>query len=284
MLKGVKNTNIIGNNLPKKHRKIYIIDIYRSPIERKISEYFEYISTHHFNNLEDNIANYDINKIIKRFNDIFLHIGNEDYYTSRYKLKKPNKFDFEKKYIKIENSNICYIKLRLIDAKYWGSILSEILNHEIIIIPDHETKDKKIGLLYEDFNKNYILPQNYYNDICNCNLLKYYYTENERKNYLDKWKLKTKGNYKGFTIDQHNLYEIITLENKFYNKKLLDHYKDSGCLCLDCREKRSTLLESVKNGNINIEQIIHDKNKDYKRNIYVNIYNNNKIDGYIIDI
>jgi hypothetical protein len=90
----LKNSNIIGDNLPKKFRKIYLIDIYRSPIERKISEFFENISTHHFNNLEDNIVNYDINKIIKRFNDIFLHIGNEDYYTTRYKLKKPNKFNF----------------------------------------------------------------------------------------------------------------------------------------------------------------------------------------------
>jgi hypothetical protein len=85
----LKNNNIIGNDLIKKNRKIYFIDIYRSPIERKISEFFENLSLYHFNNLEDNIANYNVNKIIKRFNDIFLHIASEDYYTSRYKLKKP---------------------------------------------------------------------------------------------------------------------------------------------------------------------------------------------------
>ena len=188
----LKNNNIIGNNLIKNNRKIYFIDIYRSPIERKISQFFEEISLYHFNNLEDNIANYNVNKIIKRFNDIFLHIGSEDYYTSRYKLKKPKNFDFEKKYLKYSNNDITYIKLRLIDAKYWGKILTEILNTEIIIVPDHETKNKKIGLLYDNFIKNYKLPKNYYNEIFNCNLLKYYYTEIERKEYLDKWKLKNR--------------------------------------------------------------------------------------------
>lgn len=280
----LKNNNIIGDNLIKTNRKIYFIDIYRSPIERKISEFFEDISLYHFNNSEENIVNYDIKKVIKRFNDIFLHIGNEDYYTSRYKLKKPKSFDFQKKYIKESNSDITYIKLRLIDAKNWGSILTDLLQTTVIIVLDHETKDKKINLLYENFNKVYKLPENYYNEISKCSLLKYYYTSNEIKDYLSKWKIKIEENYKGLTYKEFNIYEMITQENKFYNRVLFNHYKDEGCLCVQCKDSRKLLFESIKEGNINIDNIIHDKSKEYERNIYVNIYSIDKIEGYIINL
>ena len=279
----LKNTNIIGNNLIKNIRKIYLIDIYRSPIEQKISEFFEDISLYHFNNLEDNIINYDINKLIKRFNDIFIYIGNEDYYVSRYKLTKPTYFDFDKKYIIHTNNNVTYIKLRLIDVKYWGLILSDLLNTQIIIVPDYETKNKKIGLLYDTFNKKYKIPINYYNDICNCKLLKYYYNENERNEYLNKWKNKIGITYNGFTIEEYNFYKKISDENKFYNKVLLNHYKDEGCLCEDCKNKRAIIFKQMKNGNINVNQIIHNKNKEYQKYIYINIYNIDKINGFIIN-
>jgi len=279
----LRNNTILGNNLLKTNRKIYFIDIYRSPIERKISDFFEEIALYHFNNLEDNIGNYDINKVIKRFNDIFLYIGNEDYYTSRYNLKKPKKFDFNKKYIEYSNNDITYIKLRLIDAKHWGTILSHILNTEIIIVPDHETKNKKIGLLYDLFNKNYKLPQNYYEHICNCELLKYYYNENERTDYLNKWKNKLDNNYIGFTLEQYNFYKIISDENKFYNRILMDHYKDEGCLCVNCKIQRKLLFNSIKDGNMNIQKIIHNTNYQYQKNIYINIYSHDKIDGFNIN-
>ena len=35
--------------------KIYVIDIYRTPIEQKMSAFFQYIGEYHFNNLEENI-------------------------------------------------------------------------------------------------------------------------------------------------------------------------------------------------------------------------------------
>jgi hypothetical protein len=41
-------------------KNVFVIDIYRSPIERKISEYFEKLSCHHFNNTDENINKYNI--------------------------------------------------------------------------------------------------------------------------------------------------------------------------------------------------------------------------------
>ena len=52
-------------------KNVWVIDIYRSPIERKISEFFEQISPLHFNNSEKNINMYSLEKVTKRFNNIY---------------------------------------------------------------------------------------------------------------------------------------------------------------------------------------------------------------------
>ena len=53
----IQNTNVI-NISTGNPRKIYIIDIYRTQIERNISEYFQDLTTLHFNNTPNNIINY----------------------------------------------------------------------------------------------------------------------------------------------------------------------------------------------------------------------------------
>ena len=39
-------------------RDVYLIDIYRSPIERKMSAYFEKIGAYHFNNIDEKLINH----------------------------------------------------------------------------------------------------------------------------------------------------------------------------------------------------------------------------------
>ena len=47
-------------------KKVYVIDVYRSPIERKISGFFENLASYHFNNTEENVNKYSIYRIIDR--------------------------------------------------------------------------------------------------------------------------------------------------------------------------------------------------------------------------
>jgi len=68
-------------------KNVFVIDIYRTPIERKISEYFEKLSCHHFNNTDENLNNYNIKKIINRFNKLFPHLASQDYFHSVYNIK-----------------------------------------------------------------------------------------------------------------------------------------------------------------------------------------------------
>jgi len=41
-------------------RDVYVINVYRSPIERKISTFFEKIGSYHFNNEDSKINNYNV--------------------------------------------------------------------------------------------------------------------------------------------------------------------------------------------------------------------------------
>ena len=258
----VRNTCMknIATGLP---RKIYVIDIYRTPVERKISEFFHEMGEFHFNNTEDNIADYSLEKITKRFNDIFPHVSNEDYFKERYKTSfeydnEKQGFDFNKKYMLIEKEGVHYIKLRLKDSKEWGSILTELLGCEITAVYDYETKDKKIGDLYKRFMESYRLPFNYFKMIENCPQMKCYYDFEERYMYLQEWWGKTMGLYTSYTPEQYVFYKSVYMENQCHFRKLFNHYKDDGCLCVKCIETRTKVLSQIKaNGDTHLEAILH---------------------------
>ena len=131
-ISGVTVNEIIQFN---KHlgRDVYVIDVYRSPVERKISAYFEKIGVYHFNTSDTNINTYNINKIVNRFNKIFPHIANGDHFMDIYNIALPEKFDFYNKYILQEQHGIKYIKLRLCDSNLWDKILSNIFKIDIIM-------------------------------------------------------------------------------------------------------------------------------------------------------
>ena len=259
ILTGIENltVNEIINYNASIGKNIYVIDVYRTPIERKMSVFFEEISSFHFNNSEENLNTYDIKKVIKRFNDIFQHLATTDNYIEKYNITIPETFDYNKKYIHQKINGINYIKLRLKDSQYWGTILSKIFEREIIMVNDYETNDKKIADIYRRFKEKYKLPLNYYEDIKTCKFLNYYYSEEERNEYLNLWNTKTCENYVSFTKSEYDLYIKICLENQIYNFIQLEHYIDNGCLCNLCFNKRKELFTKAKSGIKITEKIIH---------------------------
>jgi hypothetical protein len=241
-------------------KNVFVIDIYRTPIERKISEYFEKLSSHHFNNTEENLNNYNLDKIINRFNKLFPHLSNEDYFQTTYDIIVPPVFDFENKYLCVKNNDISFIKLRLCDSSEWNKILSKILQTEIIIVHDYETENKKIGELYKKFKLNYKIPSNLLDQIKSCSYVAYYLSEQERTKYLDFWEKKVVGDIVPYTKKQYNLYMNICIENQFYDDFQSEHYMDVGCICRPCSQKRMELFNKAKNGEKITEKIIHDEN------------------------
>ena len=115
-------------------REIYVIDIYRSPIEQKISTYFEKIGSYHFNNTDEKVNTYNIQKVILRFNKIFPYLANGNHLIDKYNINIPLHYPDKDKFLLIKQNGINYISLRLMDSSSWGSILTKILGIKISII------------------------------------------------------------------------------------------------------------------------------------------------------
>jgi hypothetical protein len=259
VLTGINNitVNEIINYLGQIGKTVYVIDVYRTPIERRMSEYFEKLSPYHFNNSEDNLKSYKISRITDRFNKLFPHLGKDEHYFDKYDILEEDipVFDFDKKYTLQQINNIHYIKLRLCDSEHWSSILSAIFKSDIVIINDYQTDTKTLGELYKKFKQEYMLPSNYFDLIKNDKYLNFYYSEKERVKYLNNIQITTY--ITPYTHDEYNFYVNLYLENQYINDIQIEHYIDNGCFCVLCNKKRRNIFLRAKGGETNFEKMVH---------------------------
>ena len=233
--------------------QVYVIDVFREPIERKMSHYFEELETLHFNNTESNINHYDVDKITKRFNQIFPYIGVEDYYSDIYQKTEGN----ESRVGLTFDKNATYIKLRLRDSPAWGSILSRLFRSEVVVLPDHETAKKPLGELYTKFKAQYKIPRNLFELVVNDASLNRYTTESEKVEYVKKWSSLVSEEVTPFTESEYLFYKEISKENSVYQRIKMGHYLDDGCSCLSCDASRRVARVQIKNGRTNVARIVH---------------------------
>jgi hypothetical protein len=259
VLTGINNVTVneIINYIAQKGKNVYVIDVYRTPIERKMSEYFEKLAPYHFNNSEENINKYSIKRLTDRFNKLFPHLAIGDHYLDKYDIANPTHFDFIQKYTVQEINNIKYIKLRLDDSKMWSNILSSIFQQDIVLINDYQTTNKSIGELYKRFKNEYKIPANYLESVKDCKYFRFYFSEEERKNYIDIWENKIYNVFTPYTCDEYNFYVNLYLENQYINDIQTEHYIDNGCLCVYCKKMRKDIFIRAKNGETHFEKITH---------------------------
>ena len=102
-----------------KNKKLFIIDSYRTPIERKISSFFQHINKH-------NYKTQSCYELIDIFNKEYINELEEYHYINtlmtQYKIEPFNKFNFKDKYI-IKKKEIYilsnyYSRILLIGEKY----------------------------------------------------------------------------------------------------------------------------------------------------------------------
>ena len=258
-------------------KDIYVINVYRSPIERKISAFFEKIGSYHFNADDSEVNKYNVTKVINRFNNIFPWIGNGDHFIDKYNIKIPESFDVVNKYLLVNENGIKYITLRLKDSGEWGSILTNIFGFNIRTIKDYESSNKPIKDLYNTFKLHYRIPVNLLNDIINDKYLKYYYSEDEIITYHREWLSKSTNARESFSCEEYKLYESITIENCHIDKIQRDHYFDEGCICKACCLKRLETVSKILNGIEIKDRIVHTEAKSQliqKRVVRANKINN----------
>lgn len=238
-------------------KDVYVINVYRSPIERKISAFFEKIGSYHFNNEDPKINNYNVVKVINRFNNIFPYIALGDHFIDNYKIKHPDRFDFKNKYLLVRENDISYITLRLKDSEHWGIILTNIFGFKIQMVKDYESDKKTIKDLYSQFKMNYKIPKNFLDELITCKYLKYYYATDEIENYYDEWLNKSTNRREYYSLEQYRLYEEITIENCHFDYVQINHYMDEGCICKACTSKRAEIADKILRGIPVTEHISH---------------------------
>jgi hypothetical protein len=273
---GVTINDIIHYCANVLNKKVYVMDVYRTPIEKKMSAYFDRLAVHHFNTPESVFANATretvMPRLIQRFNKLFPHIGTDDYMFEQYGdailEKMPTEFPHAKRVLEIECDGINYIKLRLMDSLYWGGILSSIFGMHIELATDYVGRDRVLGKLYEDFKKSYAIPKMYLDLIRSEDTrIKYYLSESEHTTYFDKWDKYVSHEdivCVPFTESEYQFYTQISTENSYmdYVQKNTEHYLDEGCICDACMLKRKSvadiLIHNPQTKNINnILQVHH---------------------------
>lgn len=244
-------------------RNVYVIDIYRSPIEHKISTYFEKISSFHFNTSDEQVNTYKTDKLILRFNNIFPYIAVGDIFMDQYEIDKISSFNYEDKYFLYTNNNITYLKLRLKDVNEWRKIILKVIHIDVVIVNDYSANKKEIKPSLMSFKQQYKIPKNYIEMIQNCKYFNYYYSEKEKRDYLNQWKNKIdETNFHCMSSDDYKLYVSISLENQIKNNIDYTHYMYNGCTCKGCLFKRQNIITRLLNGENVSEKINHEKAND----------------------
>jgi len=258
---GVSINAIIQYNA-RQGKKVVVIDVYRNPVEVKMSTFFEKIDCHHFNNVAEEVNNYPVEKVIQRFNCVFPHIGNGDHFLDRFDLLTiPPTFDFENRHLYLQRGGIEYIKLRLQDSQEtWARILIDRLNLPTTfrVLHDYSSDKKAIKDLYRRFKESYRLPPNLLEWVANDKDFRYFNDPSEQEAYLKKWSSDIPS-IVPFTTDEYSLYERLCIENNHIDYIQRYHYQDEGCRCAACNMQRSKLIQKIADqGSLCDDRILHD--------------------------
>ena len=170
-----------------KNRKLFLIDAYRPPIERKISSFFH--------NGEKKIPNFlklTVKEQIILFNNEYLYeIENQHIIYDIYKrLKIPDKknYDANRNYFIQKYNNIIIIKLFYNDIRNWGLRLSQLLHRRITIQSDNVTSAKNYYNNYKQFLKQYTVPKQYLTTELPKDIeFKTFLSQKQQKEYINMW-------------------------------------------------------------------------------------------------
>lgn len=165
--------------LRQKTNRVVIIDVFRTPIERLVSSFFQNITKYNEYNLKDILLyNYFLSndRSIECYNtmeDLFPEIFEKEYYHEDYFVAR--------------RDNLIFIKLKFDCIKKWDEQLSIILEEEINIIPENLSCSKDYKTLYEKFKKNFVLKRSDFEFIVDNSLLRKYCTSLQIQKYLEFW-------------------------------------------------------------------------------------------------
>ena len=177
-------------NRSSKNKKLYIIDSYRTPIERKMSSFISRLP-HHVPDYSERTVEELVdlcNEIVdsKRRDRLFLKQA-IDKIMIEYGVEPFDTFDFEKGYVIKEKDNLIFVKILFSDINKWGTILSEIFHKQIVLQSGNLTKNKEWSWLYDEFKSKYKISESDLNTIAEDVNFKTFTPQAQREKYLKYW-------------------------------------------------------------------------------------------------
>lgn len=134
---------------------VYIIDVYRNPIDRKISSYFQ--------NLEHNRKYYNVPKDIGIEDEvdfftinIFPHLENYEAISEPMTHYGIDKLDYKFTHWVGRKKNITFIRLKFTEIDNWFSILRKYIPDFPPLMPSNLSKEKKYYARYKLFKKIFV--------------------------------------------------------------------------------------------------------------------------------
>ncbi len=182
----------------EKQDQVFVIDVFREPISRKMSAFFQHLTRLPFikERLPDREAasiklpdffqyvtripfiqerlpysikrlarhfESNIDELINLFNDYYLlqsenYYGFEEYHRLGF---KPDNIDFNRidKVAVQKERNINFIIVRFDDINYWEGIFSNLGFSEFKLMQSNDTNEKALGRLYQGFRENLFLDK-----------------------------------------------------------------------------------------------------------------------------
>ena len=230
-------------------KNVFVFDIFRTPVEQKMSLFFDLLGSYHFNRNKEAMTQLDVDIVIHRFNKVYPHISYPDYFTNLFPtIDEFETFDNKNGFlVSDDNYGVKYVKLRISDfSTKWVSILQNLLKTKILLVRDNTTS--QFVDLYKNFKNKYQLPTNFFDDLKTLPILDFYLTEQEKIDYIAGWEKNTSNqSFLPYTSQEYSLYCQIATENKYINTQQYNHYFDNGCDCPKCQQKRKTVLNKPNN-------------------------------------
>jgi hypothetical protein len=181
-------------------KEIFIFDIYRTPIERKMSSFFEQYN-------EVDFTSNNVNELCDCFNNNHLMII-ENYHSLNellihFKLPLFENFDFKQKYNILKKDNLTFLYLLFENFCEFNNIIKSITNYNIEIRKLNCSCDKQYNELYKEFKKIYKCPLSFLPNLLCDNQFNIYVEDQSKIQYLKKH----------YNID-------ITLKNTYYEMNI----------------------------------------------------------------
>ncbi|WP_277053985.1 putative capsular polysaccharide synthesis family protein [Pseudoalteromonas marina] len=176
--------------LSKKHKRIKIISLYREPVSRNISAFFEqyqYVLNNH-------IDTYSTEELVSAFWKYTNHDAPLKWFDNELKNVfgidiHDYEFDKGSGYLLVKKGNVDLLLLTMEKMDENSAIIGDFVGIENFKLAKTNRAEKKVySEQYNHFKKNILIPKDYLNKFYNDPVINFFYSTDDLKKYSNKWR------------------------------------------------------------------------------------------------